>query len=61
VASSGLVYTTDATANESTKIFTLTKASTLQNYYSFMMEEWKDNDTGANQNLRNVTFPIIPN
>lgn len=60
-ASSGLTYTTNTTANQTTKIFTLNTDSTLQNFYSHMIEEWIDNDTGANQHLRNVKFPIIPN
>ncbi len=56
VASSGLTYTTDTSATTGTKIFALSKASTLQNYYSHMIEEWI-----AQATLKNVEFPITPN
>jgi len=56
VASSGLTYTTHTSATAGTKIFTLNTDSTLQNYYSHMVEEWI-----AQATLKNVEFPIVPN
>jgi len=54
--SSGLTFGTTATANTGTLKFGLTTASTLQNYYSFMMESWRSEST-----LKNVEFPISTN
>ena len=56
VASSGLTFGTNASYNTSTEIFTLSTATTLQNYYSFMIESWRDEST-----LKNVKFPFVPN
>lgn len=56
VASSGLAYGTTATVNTGTKKFAVTTATTVQNWYSFMIESWI-----AQSALRNVAFPILPN
>lgn len=56
VASSGLTFTTNATANTSTKIFSINAASTGQNWYSFMIEAWI-----AQASLANVAFPLTVN
>ncbi len=54
--SSGLTFGTNATANTNTKIFGLTVDSTVQNWYSFMIESWRDEST-----LKNVQFPLTQN
>lgn len=56
VASSGLTFGTTATVNTGTKKFAVTTATTVQNWYSFMIESWKNETT-----LRNVAFPILTN
>jgi len=56
VASSGLTFGTTATVNTTTKIFGLTTGSTVQNYYSFMVESWRDETA-----LRNKAFPLSTN
>lgn len=59
VTSSGLVMTGDTpncSANTGTKKFGLTADSTLQNFYSYMIEQWISNTA-----LRNQDFPIVPN
>lgn len=56
VASSGLTFTTNATANTSTKIFSINTATTVQNWYSFMIESWI-----AQSSLRNKEFPLVLN
>lgn len=56
VASSGLTFTTNATANTSTKIFSINAATTGQNWYSFMIEAWI-----AQASLANVAFPLTVN
>ncbi len=55
-ASSGLTYTTDTTATVGTKIFTLRIASTVQNWYSHMIEVWI-----AQAAFANVEFPLSSN
>ena len=55
-ASSGLTYGTTATVDTSTKIFGLTVASTVQNWYNFWIESWISQST-----LRNKEFPITTN
>ncbi len=56
VASSGLTFGTNCYANPTTKLFGLTTASTLQNFYSRMIESWITEAT-----LQNKPFPITPN
>jgi hypothetical protein len=56
VASSGLTFGTTATVNTGTSRFTLTTATTGQNWYSFMIESWI-----AQSALRNVQFPLSTN
>lgn len=56
VASSGLAFGSTATVNTGTSRFTVTTASTVQNWYSFMKESWRDEST-----LKNVAFPISAN
>lgn len=56
VASSGLTFGTNAYATPGTKLFGLTVASTLQNFYSFMVESWVTEAT-----LQNVAFPLTTN
>jgi len=55
-SSSGLTFGTTATVNTTTKIFGLTVTSTVQNWYSFMMESWRSEST-----LKNVQFPLSAN
>ena len=52
-ASSGLTYGTNANLNTTTKKFSVSVATTVQNYYSFWIEQWISNSA-----LRNVEFPI---
>jgi len=54
--SSGLAFGSTATVNTGTKIFTVTTDTTVQNWYSFMMESWRDEST-----LKNVAFPLLTN
>lgn len=54
--SSGLTIGTNCTANTGTLKFGLTTASTLQNFYSYMIEQWISNSA-----LRNIDFPMVPN
>jgi len=56
VASTGLTYTTNTTATVGTTTFTTNTATTVQNFYSHMVEEWI-----AQAHLANVEFPIVPN
>ncbi len=56
VASSGLTININCTANTGTLKFGLTTASTLQNFYSYMIEQWISNSA-----LRNIDFPMVPN
>ena len=56
VASSGLTYGSNTSANTGTKRFGLTAASTVQNFYSHMIETWI-----AETAFKNVQFPITPN
>lgn len=56
VASSGLTFGANCFANPATKRFGLTAASTLQNYYSRMMESWIVEAT-----LQNKPFPMVAN
>lgn len=56
VASSGLTFWANCFANPTTKRFGLTAASTLQNYYSRMMESWISEAT-----LQNKPFPMVAN
>lgn len=55
-ASSGLTYGTTATVNTSTKQFSLTTASTGQNWYSFWIEQYR-----SHADLRNKDFPLQAN
>ena len=55
-ASSGLTYTTNATVNTSTNIFSINAATTVQNWYSFLIEAWI-----AQSGLANKAFPVAPN
>jgi hypothetical protein len=55
-ASSGLTFGTTATVNTGTSRFTVTVATTVQNWYSFMIESWI-----AQSALRNVLFPLSSN
>jgi hypothetical protein len=52
--SSGLTYTTDTTYTPGTGTFTLTAATTLQNMYSFYIEEFITRAA-----FENVQFPIL--
>jgi len=54
--SSGLAFGTTATVNTSTKEFAVTVLTTVQNWYSFMIESWRSEST-----LKNVAFPISTN
>ena len=51
--SSGLTYSTNANLNTGTKEFSVSVATTVQNYYSFWIEQWISNSA-----LRNIKFPI---
>lgn len=55
-ASSGLTFGSTATVNAGTSRFTLTTATTGQNWYSFMIESWI-----AQSALVNKQFPISTN
>ena len=55
VASSGLTFDTNCFADPGGKLFGLTVASTLQNFYSRMIESWITEAT-----LQNKPFPIVP-
>lgn len=55
-ASSGLSYGSTATVNTGTSRFTVTVATTIQNWYSFMIESWI-----AEAGLKNRAFPISSN
>jgi hypothetical protein len=56
IASSGLTFGTTATVTVGTKIVTVTTPTTVQNWYSFMVESWI-----AQSSLRNVQFPFTSN
>lgn len=56
VASSGLSYGTTATVNTGTNRFAVTVPTTVQNWYSFMIESWI-----AQSALANVQFPLSTN
>lgn len=56
IASSGLVFGSTATVTVGTNRFTVTVPTTVQNWYSFMVESWI-----AQSALRNVAFPISSN
>jgi hypothetical protein len=68
-ASSGLTYGTTAvvtvgtnpTTNPGTKTFTLSAASTGQNWYSFWIEQWIDLGNATGEALANVEFPLSAN
>ena len=51
--SSGLTYNTNAGIDTSTKKFNVSDYTTVQNYYSFWIEQWIDETA-----LRNIEFPI---
>ena len=53
LASSGLSYGTTATVNTGTSEVAVTVATTVQNWYSFMVESWRDQSA-----LLNVAFPF---
>lgn len=55
-ASSGLTYGTTATVNTGTKQVTVTTDTTVQNWYSFMIESWI-----AQSALKNTAFPFSTN
>ena len=55
VTSTGLT-TSNATFNTTTKIFTLTANSTVQNWYSFFIEQFR-----SNASLKNIAFPLVTN
>jgi len=55
-ASTGLTFGTTGTVNTGTSRFTVTTATTVQNWYSFMVESWI-----AQSALRNRAFPISSN
>ena len=55
-ASSGLAFGSTATVNTGTKQFTVTTDTTVQNWYSFMVESWITEST-----LQNVLFPLSTN
>ncbi len=54
--SSGLTFGSTATVNTTTERFTVTTNTTVQNWYSFMMESWRDQST-----LKNKAFPLLTN
>lgn len=56
VASSGLTFGTNTTANTGTKRFTLNVVTTVQNFYSHMIEAWI-----AETSLKNKAFPLVTN
>lgn len=56
VASSGLAFGTTATVDTGTSRFAVTTATTVQNWYSFMIESWI-----AQSALKNTAFPISTN
>jgi len=56
LASSGLSFGTTATVDVGAKEFTVTTATTVQNWYSFMIESWITEST-----LQNVEFPLSTN
>jgi hypothetical protein len=68
-ASSGLTYGTTAvvavgtnpTTAPGTKTFTLSTASTGQNWYSFWIEQWIDLGNATGEALANVEFPLSAN
>ena len=51
--SSGLTYSTNTNVDTSAKEFSVSVATTVQNYYSFWIEQWISNTA-----LRNIKFPI---
>lgn len=53
---SGLSLGTTATINTGTKRFTVAVATTVQNWYSYMMQCWR-----TEMSLKNVAFPISEN
>ena len=55
-ASSGLSYGTTATVNTSTKVFTIGANTTGQNWYSFWIEQYRQQS-----DLYNKPFPLQPN
>jgi hypothetical protein len=56
ITPSGLTFGSTTTVNTGTLRFGLTTASTMQNWYSYMVQSWRTQAT-----LRNVTFPISAN
>jgi len=56
VASSGLTFGTTATVNAGTSRFAVSAVTTVQNWYSFLIEAWI-----AQSALRNVAFPVVTN
>lgn len=59
-ASSGLTLNTNAFANATTKLFGLTVASTLQNFASYLMEQWIALG-GTGGAFANKPFPLAAN
>lgn len=55
-ASSGLAFGSTATVNTGDKVFSVTTATTVQNWYCFMVESWRTEAT-----LQNVAFPLSAN
>jgi hypothetical protein len=56
VTPSGLTFGTTATVTTGTKTFTITVASTVQNWYSFMIQSWRNQSA-----LANTAFPLLVN
>lgn len=53
---SGLTFGTTATVNAGTKQFGLTTGSTIQNWYSYMVQSWRNQSA-----LANLEFPLSAN
>jgi hypothetical protein len=61
VAPSGLTFGTNVIVNVTSRVVTslqVTTATTVQNWYSYLMDCWIDSAT--NTTLKNVAFPVIP-
>ncbi len=56
VTPSGLAFGTTSTVNTGTSRFGVTTATTVQNWYAFMIQSWR-----TETSLRNVTFPLTTN
>jgi hypothetical protein len=56
ITPTGLTFGSTATVNTGTSRFTVTVATSVQNWYSFMVQNWRTQAT-----LKNVAFPLSSN